>query len=166
MRRACVCVCMCMCAYCVAKMFRQDKFVVAFKAGLKMAINLNLHWIQSGTPYARNPDHMVRSRAILELAYFKRDLRNSRDENEHVRKERETLRRKQGERLLQLCPGDWRRRRIDFVDVVGLASRDEVVDCLYALLIGIGFHVLAEPSTNKWLSFWSLTNIQYAANIH
>ena len=52
-------------------MFKQYIFVVAFKAGLNMAINKNLHWIQPGTPYARNPDHMVRSRAILELADFR-----------------------------------------------------------------------------------------------
>jgi hypothetical protein len=144
-------------AYCVAGLFRQDKFYADFKKGMRLSVARHLKWRkESDEPSWRpNPLHIEHARSILELAYFKRDLRDSATASDAaVGRERESMRRKRGEALLGSCVGNWKTKTIVYWDRVGLPSLEAVVDAVMVLLYTIGFHVLGTPSTNKWLSMW------------
>lgn len=142
-------------SYCVAKMFRRDKFYKDFRIGIKFSIKKNLKWIKRDDPWRPDATHQAHARDVLEMAYFRRDLRNSKNRDDAFLKELESSRRIKGEKLLDACVGDWTKRAIYFWDRHGrFGCVDDVVDYVFNLLIQMGFHVIQEPSPNKWLAMW------------
>ena len=66
-----------------------------------------------------------------------------------------------GERFVRFFAGDWRERAIVFWDSPlaedgcdECASREEAVDKAYSMLTRMGFQVLGDLASNKWLSVW------------
>ena len=74
-----------------------------------------------------------------------------------VHRELGSRRRALGEELLQACLGNWKKRKIVFLDVKGLATWDDCIEFVFSLLVRIGFHVLSEGGSNKWLSMWPIS---------
>ena len=86
----------------------------------------------------------VRARSLLDLAYAERDMRAGESGN--------CERRKRVKRLLQLCPGDWRARRIVHWCRRGCcSSHQDAIQKVTAAVLEV-FHVPGVPAANKWLS--------------
>jgi hypothetical protein len=146
-------------SYCIAKAFRQDKFYTDFKQGIMLSIRKNLRWVRVTEVFNADPADTAHAESILEIAYYKRDLRNSTPQDSpgqslDINRELESLRRKRGKALVVACPGNWKKKEIVFVDRTGLADFEAAVHHVNSLLMAVGFHVLATPSFCKWLSMW------------
>lgn len=96
---------------------------------------------------------------MLELAYYHRDLRSVPTDLLPELAAQDRLKRERGRRLLQSCPGNWRKRSVLHLcrpDHCTCASFEEAVEHVFGLLLLIGFHTLSVPSLIKWLSVWPL----------
>ena len=77
------------------------------------------------------------------------------------------MRRQRGKSLLEACPGNWRRPVIVHRCRGCCASREEAVEFVFKLLIGVSFHVLPTPCMVKWLSLWTLVcDLIFMASFH
>ena len=150
--------------YCLTRRMRDGTYQKRFLQGLRLGIAQNLHWVRGSEQpgWQPNAEHQQHAEHVLELAYYRKDLRNSEDPEEldaHGDGGGERLRRERGQELLALCPGDWRRRSVVVWDRQNKFSNpDEVVEHVFQLLLLVGFHCLGTPAANKWLSLWPLAS--------
>ena len=101
-------------AFCLAKLFRGDKFYRRVQLGVKEALKKELHLdkVHDTPDWTPDPEHARFASDILEFAYYRRDLRSVPEELAATLRSQDALRRRRGAELLQMCPGDWRKRRI------------------------------------------------------
>jgi hypothetical protein len=153
--------------YCVAKQFRSDKFFKDLKAGVK--ISLRTHMTIKDRNWRPEDADIKYSQALLEMTYYRRDLRTSTDADRvrpEIQKELESLRRKKGGALIDACSGDWRMPEVVFWNRAGEdLDLDAAVDRVYDLLMIVSFHVIGDPGTNKWLTLWRAEILYIGFNI-
>ena len=105
-------------------------------------------------PAARD---LSRSRAILELAFYHRDLRTCTNEEEAEKHRCLDRRRQYGAALIEACPGDWTKRPIVHrCKGCSCTTDEEAAEQVCSNLFTVTFNVLTVPSMNKWLSVWPL----------
>ena len=144
--------------FCLARRLKAEKFKKRFREGMRVALRLSLKHIKGSENPGWQPEqsHLDHARTVLELFYFKKDIRNSRDpEDPEQQRTLEDLRRKRGEALLKRFQGDWRKKDIAFFDPSDeFGSFDEAVHEATRLLEVAGFEIVGDPAENKWLSVW------------
>jgi len=144
--------------FCLARRMRAEKFKARFRQGRRVALKLCLKHIKGSTHPDWQPSEadLRHARGVLELFYYKKDLRNSDDPGDaEGTRTAESLRRTRGEALLRRFAGNWKERDIVFWDPHDeVASRDDAIDEAERLLEEAGFHVAGNPAENKWLSVW------------
>lgn len=139
-------------SFCLAKRMRADKFARRFRQGRKAALALCLKHIKgSECPAWRpNPDDQRHAAVVLDLFYFKKELR---DGDAGV-----SLRRTRGLQLLKRFAGDWKSKHIVLWDPDDeFATKLEAIDEADKILEEAGFHVAGAPAENKWLSMWPVS---------
>ncbi len=101
--------------FCMAKLFRQDTYSKRFQEGVRKAALANLLWVRADEQPDWRPDpaNLAYAWSILQFACYSRDLRTMTDaEDQAAHYAMDKLRRGRGEALLDVCPGDWRRKEI------------------------------------------------------
>lgn len=145
--------------FCVAKIFRGDGFLVKFRDGLRAAIRaspIRLIRQQDQPNFQPDPADKQYAESVLELAYYHRDLRSRKDEDDVQRlMEQDKVRRQRGAELLSACPGNWRERPITHW-CSECADDEAAIEHVFLLATSVAFGVLGIPALNKWLSMWPL----------
>lgn len=146
-------------AFCISKLFKADKFYTNVQEGIKVALRAKLDWItEADNPHWQpSPEDVAHAESIMEIAYYHRDLRTVEDPlaADELRGQ-DKLRRSRGAALVASCPGNWMSSRVVHWCRGCCTSREEAIERVYKQLTDVGFHVLAVPSMNKWLSVWPL----------
>eukprot|EP00969_Alexandrium_andersonii_P050912 2237358-Alexandrium_andersonii.AAC.1 len=101
-------------SFCIAKQLHQGKAFSDYLAAMRASMEEHFQWIRESEDPGWRPDpgNIDYAEAVMELAYFKRNLYNStasQGELESLMTEDKLLR-ERGARLLQNSPGDWRCR--------------------------------------------------------
>jgi hypothetical protein len=121
-------------AFCCAKQFRRANFYRAFRDAVSASVEQQLEWRQDPA-FTQNPVDRLHSEAVLELAYYDRDLRTVSNEAEaETLRQAGQLRRRRGQELLDALPGCWK-SATDINDCIMqvVCSRLGVVPCKHAL---------------------------------
>ena len=144
--------------YCLSKLFRGDTFRRQFQGGMKVAIDAALNRVlhEDDPNFEPDGEDAAHATGILEATYYKRDLRTTKEDTRQGLEEKDKYRRAQGRQLHLFCPGNWRKRRLLHVCRGCCASRQETVDKIYKMLVGMKFDSLSVPALNKWLSLYPL----------
>ena len=111
-------------AYCLAKRMRSDKFYSRFLTGLKSALKAKLVWIKASEQPEWRPKmtDVDSAREILELSYFRRDVRGAASGDDAIHgaagdiEAKVCRRRRLGELCLEEFPGDWTSPDVVFWD--------------------------------------------------
>ena len=111
-------------AYCLAKRMRSDKFYSRFLTGLKSVLKAKLVWIKASEQPEWRPKMtgVDSAREILELSYFRRDVRGEASGDDAIHgvggdvEAKACRRRRLGELFLEEFPGDWRSPDVVFWD--------------------------------------------------
>ena len=93
--------------FCISRRMRADAFSRRFREGRKMSLKLSMQHIQGSKqplwrPVQEDLDH---ANHVLELFFYRKDLRTSDDPDLPDVRTAETLRRQRGEALRQRCRG-------------------------------------------------------------
>ena len=140
-------------SYCLGRRMRNYSFQERFLRGVKMGLSQELfHITGSKFPqWAPDPDNCARAEALLELCYYKKDLRTSIDPNsEHEKETPEQVRRRRGEALLERFKGNFMNKQIDFHDPRGeFATHEEAAGEGFRLLMDMNVHSFSDPAGNK-----------------
>ena len=138
--------------FCVAKLFRSDRFHRRILAGVTQAVRENIELVRAADSPDFRPvaEHVRHARDILELAYYRRDLRNVPDEIAQEMQRQDRLRRQRGEALVKCCPGDWRKKKIVHYCAT-CNTQEEAVQHVVKVLCEVAFNVVAAGSLVKWL---------------
>ena len=157
-------------AFCISKQLRQDKFYTRFLCGVRLAIQVRLHWVrESEDPTWRPRAQDVRyAEQVLELAYYTRDLRTCKDEADaNELRLQDRLRRQRGQVLIERCPGNWRSKLVTHWCRGCCQSEEQVVDLVFRSVLDVTFHTVAAPCLVKWLSLWPLiSDLTVMASFH
>ena len=144
--------------FCLARLLRSDGFSRRFDEGIKVCLKLSVRHIKGSENPGWQPLQVdaAHANSIMELFYFRRDVRSSTDAEDPADIENgETRRRRLGKQALARFAGNWKAKEIVFHDPLDeFQSLDEVVDESYRLLLELGFHRVGTPADNKWLSVW------------
>ena len=111
-------------AYCLAKRMRSDKFYSRFLTGLKSDLKAKLVWIKASEQPEWRPKmtDVDSAREILELSYFRRDVRGEASGDDAIHgaggdvEAKVCRRRRLGELFLEEFPGDWTSPDVVFWD--------------------------------------------------
>ena len=142
-------------AFCVAKLFRRDVFYRRFRLAVCEVVKANIR--RAGPDWQPAARDLARSRAILELAFYHRDLRTCTNEEEAEKHRCLDRRRQYGAALIEACPGDWTKRPIVHrCKGCSCTTDEEAAQQVCSRLFTVTFNVLSVPSMNKWLSVWPL----------
>ena len=154
--------------FCIAKKSRNHKFWAGIKKGIKEALVAGrMTLVPHGTAFEVRPDTRKYAEQLLELAYYKRDLRSASDPDDVGNDSKEDLRRQRGAELLRRCPGDWRSEQVTFVDYDGACPTSELAaEKLLEILDDVCLAVLGEPAQNKWLSVWHSYVFKHICILH
>jgi hypothetical protein len=160
-------------SFCGAKKLRNDTFHSKFWRSVRLELEDHLvHVRQSQDTTWQPAEADVRhARMIMELAYHKRDLFAD-VEDADLDAKVEAMRKK-ADRFVRNFPGNWRERTVLFFDSPLLCdqrleceSREAAIDFVIKEIEDVAFHVLGEPSSNKWLSVWRAIRHSIIHRIH
>ena len=144
--------------YCIAKKSKSGSFLKDLKKGFKdYLVEGHLRVVKPGEEYAADAGDLRYIDSVLELAYFRRDLRTSSADATDGGDCGEEVRRLRGAELKRRCPGNWRTGDVVYIDIEGATeSIADAADKVWELLESCGLASFPEPALNKWLSVWPL----------
>jgi hypothetical protein len=101
-------------AFCAVKMLHSWTFYNRFEAAVFHVVATQLDWQPADSAFVPDPADRAYAEALLEQAYYSRNLHECEVELEKQEKlkEEDAKRRQRGERLIRACPGDWRSTKI------------------------------------------------------
>ena len=93
--------------FCINRRMRAEAFAQRFREGRKVALQVSMYHIQGSSKpeWQPLPENLQHSAMVLELFYYRKDVRLSDDPDALVVKTAETLRRERGKGLQKRCRG-------------------------------------------------------------
>ena len=158
-------------AFCLAKQFRKESVVLKFWAGVRASLLKNLVLVRETEEpdWQPCPADMAHASAMLELTYYRHDLRSTSPSVAAACAEIDKLRRSRGTKLIEQCPGDWRRRTVVYWARAAdeIQTKADAVNWVISHLQAMGYVALGLVSESKWVSAYQMIcDLAFAGAFH